>query len=330
MKTFFLLLPAAALAAWAANDAAVRGPVTGFVFDSQTHALRPMLGIPGAAYLGPSAVSPADAAWVSPDGSAALVAQAGRLSLYTGFGNATPAAIRIPGGIVPDRVAWAPADGAAALYSSGNAQVQIVTSLVTAPVAASPIDVSGIPGQITAMAFDGQLLLLGVSGSSGGIYSVKSQSAPERIASAYQPSALALAGADLYFADQKSGQIWQVRNYGTQPASVSFSNDAGISSPVGLQLSADGARLFVANSGSRTVGVYDVASRSGIETLQLDFTPSGMDRFGDASVFLLNSAARASEPLYVLSDSAVRRAVYFVPVPAASPNHIRYHPVAKP
>src|ERR1022692_1467585 len=109
----FIALCALAISGWAQTSAGVAGPVTGFIFDAQLGAVRPMLGIPGAAYLGngvaigvqsdgdPGAAYLGngvaiglDAASVAPDGSAALaVERSGKLVLYTGLRTAHPAAV---------------------------------------------------------------------------------------------------------------------------------------------------------------------------------------------------------------------------------------------
>ena len=170
-------------------------------------------------------------------------------------------------------------------------QGQILTGLAQSPAAGASIDLSGLPGQVNALAFDGQNLILGVaSGEAGGIYLASASAGVQRIAPGASPSAIALAGSSLYFADNQSQQVFQVQNYAGTPGAVVFASDSGISSPDGLQVSADGQRLFVANAASRKLDVYDIASRAPVQSLDLAFTPTGVERFGDASVFLLNGS----------------------------------------
>jgi hypothetical protein len=212
-----------------------------------------------------------------------------------------------------DHFAWSPNSSGAAVYSSGAGQGQILTSLAPSPTAAAPIDFSGLPGQVTVLAFDGQRLIVGVaSAASGGIYLAGAATGIQRIAAAANPSAIALAGNSLYFSDSQSQQIFQVLGYAGTPAAVVFANDSGIDSPAGLQVSADGQRLYVANAGNQKLAVYDIASRSPIQSLGLSFTPTRLDRFGDSSVFLMNGGAQG--PLYVVRDGGPgKAAVYFVP-----------------
>jgi len=328
-RSLIMIICASSITISAEDNAALQGPVTGYIFDAQAHGIRQMIGIPGAAYLGAPVVSNVDSASVSPDGSAAFAIQAGRLVLYTGLTRVSPTALDLRGSITADHFAWAPGAAAAAIYSSKSAQAQIVTNLLGTPSAGAPIDLSALSGQVAALAFDGQQIILAVAaGGSGGIYVVTEQSGPQRIASAVSPSAIALAGADLYFVDQQTQQIWQVQSYARQPAPLLFASDASISSPVGLQISADNRRLYVANAGSHALAVYDVAGRFQIQSIALNFTPTRLDRFGNASALLINTMGRGQTPLYVLSDAnAAKLAIYFVPASRASSRHpIRHHP----
>ena len=42
---------------WGANNSAMQGPVTGYIFDPGIRAIRQVTGMPGAAYLGAAVVS---------------------------------------------------------------------------------------------------------------------------------------------------------------------------------------------------------------------------------------------------------------------------------
>src|SRR5581483_1276764 len=292
-KRLVFILCACAAASWADNNATVNGPVAGYVFDSQARVIRPMLGIPGAAYMSSPVVSNVETASVAPDGSAAIATRGGQVLVYTGLGTTTPASVRVTGSIAaPDRFAWAAGGSSAAIYSSQSRLAQILNGLQQTPSATAPIDLAGLSGNVTAFAFDGRQILVALSSAeAGGIYSVTAQDAPKRLASSGSPSAIALAGADLYFSDNQSQQIWHVQNYVAHPAAMLFAADSNIASPVGLQVSTDSTRLYVANADNRKLTAYDLASRTPVETLTLDFAPAQLDRFGSSSVLLLNSSS---------------------------------------
>jgi len=252
--------------------------------------------------------------------------------LYTGLRSASPGTVTVADAIAGvDHFAWTADGTGAAVHSSKSGLAQILINLAQTPAAGAPIDLSGMPGTLAALAFDGQRIIAGAastnSSDSGGIYLAGTQTALQRIAAAASPSAIVLAGANLYFADRQSQQIWEVEGYAKTPAAVLFASDSGISAPAGLQLSADGQRLYAANAGNRKLAIYDVASRSPVESIDLDFTPTGLDRFGDSFVYLLNSGGQG--PVHVLSDANTAKiAVYFVPAPNAGGKHpLEFHPI---
>jgi DNA-binding beta-propeller fold protein YncE len=318
------------MAGWAQSSAGVAGPVTGFVFEAQSGQILPMMGIPRTAYLGAPVLTGLAAAAVAPDGSAVLaVERGGHLVLDTGLRGPTPAAVSIPGAIGSvDGFAWAAEATTAAVYSSSSRQAQIIGGIGPSPSAGAPIDLSDLPGPLSTLACDGQYLIMGAAGNgTGGIYVANGAAGIQRLAAARNPSAVVVSGPDLYFADTESQQIWQIQSYARTPAVLLFADDRGISNPAGLQVSADGKRLYVANAGNRTLAVYDIASRAPLQTLALSCTPTRLDPFGSRSVFLLNATGQG--PLYVLSDDGPSQlAVYFVPVaPPRGPRKILIHPV---
>ena len=60
------------------------GPVSGIVFDAKAKSLRPIMGVPGASYLGNALAADMDLAAVSPDGKFALSGSAdGTMRLWS-------------------------------------------------------------------------------------------------------------------------------------------------------------------------------------------------------------------------------------------------------
>ena len=116
-KSLIAMLCAGSMAAWAANNASVQAPMTGYIFDAQARAVRPMIGMPGGAYLGTPIATGLDAAWVSPDGSTAFAMEKGQLTLYVGLGGANPTGVPVNGAIAPDSFAWSPDSTGAAIYA---------------------------------------------------------------------------------------------------------------------------------------------------------------------------------------------------------------------
>ena len=311
MKARYLLLILCAFPVLGtAQNTAVGGPVSGFVFDQKAQSVRPMLGVPGAAYLGDAALSGVDAAGVAQDGNAALVSMEGRLYLVTGLKSDTTTTASIDGAIDGiDRIAWAAGGDSAAVYASRSGRAQLLRKLSGTPEAGDALDLSALPGSLTALASAGDGILAAVAEEAdGGVYFVKAGAAPRLLASAVKPAGLAVSGADLYFADQGTGQVWQIAGFAGDATRLLFAE--GLQSPVGVQVA--GKRLFVANAGDNTLEIFDMTARASAGRLALDVAPTTLESFGGRALWLLNGAGAAGDPLYVL-DGGDNPAVYFVP-----------------
>jgi hypothetical protein len=315
-----LLLGVCALTALG-GDPQLSGPVSGYVFDRSSHSIRPIFGVPGSAYLGPSVMGGFDGASVSPLGISALATQAGQVFFLQNLDSAQPNSTPLDNAISgARRFAWSQDGVSAAVYSADSRQAQVLRNLdprdnSKAPAIEDAIDLSSLAGAVSALAFDGKRLLIGVaSPDSGGVYLADGQSAPQLLAQAVNPVAVSLdtVKGDLYFADRDNNQIGMVHDYAGDATPMLFVDDrAGVSSPVGIRVSAKGGRLLIANSGSRGIDAFDIATRASLAHVDLDFAPSRMEALGSGPLSLLNFGAPDS-PLYVLDD-AQDPAVYFVP-----------------
>jgi hypothetical protein len=294
-----------------ADDARLSGPVPGFVFERSSHSIRPIFGVPGSSYLGPSVADGFDTASVSPLGISALATQSGKLYFIRHLNSSQPDSMPLDGAMSGATLfTWSPDGTSAALYSADSRQAQVLRNLDGTPTIEDPIDLSSLNGPVSALAFDGKRLLIGA----GGVYLADGQSAPKLLAPVVNPSALALDSAkgDLYVADQTSNQIWMVRGYGGDAAPMLFADErSGVSSPVGIRVSGDGRRLLIANSGNKAIDALEISTRATLGHIDLDFAPGRMEAVGSGSLSLLNFGA-ADSPLYVL-DSGGDLAVYFIP-----------------
>src|SRR5262245_22881512 len=126
-RTLLLLLCIAAWSVLSAENTEIGGPVSGTIFDTKAHALRPMVGVPGASYLGAALLSDLDAAAVSPDGSAGLAARGGSLLWVSGIKTTAPVVTAVDGAVdSPDRIAWSPNGSYAAVYSGRVRRAQVI------------------------------------------------------------------------------------------------------------------------------------------------------------------------------------------------------------
>lgn len=303
-----LLIVALAAMPLAADEMSVSGPVSGFVFDAGAHSLRPMVGVPGGAYLGDAIATGVDVAAVAPNGKLALAVREGRLFLISGFGaaelNWNDLGAALEGA---DRIAWNSRSTAAVVANSAAGSVQRLSRLDSAPEAAS---LPSLPGAILSLAVDaaGENVLAGVDGDGLYLLAGESSRALSRLA---KPAAIALAGGDLYVANRATNEVLMIRDYTSGGDATVFANEPmGVSDPVALGLSGDGRALIVASAAGRSLGVYSLAAAGAPQRVDLDFEPSRLDRLAEKGLYVLNSGE--NEPLQVL-DAGLAMAVYFVP-----------------
>ena len=278
----------------------VGGPTPGYVFDSAARELRPMRGMAGAAHLGAALLKDTDAASVSSDGTMAAAARFGMIEVVRGFDSAASARVALaqePGEVL---FAWAGHDLAAVFTESRK--VMIWRGVDASSDNVVTLDISNLDGVIQSALLDGEDLLLAAK---GGLYLTK-RGETRRIAMLEDPSAMLVAGRDLFVADRKAGHVLQVREFAGAAVTEKF---AGVGRPVGLQMARRG--LLVASAETRTVDAFDVVTKERLGSVELDFVPTRMEALGARPLALLNNGS-AAEPLYVL-DSSDSPQVYFVP-----------------
>ncbi len=104
----------------AAQEAQMSANRLGYVFDEQAGQLRPVMGFPGAAYVGPAVETDLRGAWTSPDRQWHLVSREGSLELLS-FRAESPKRIPISTG---GQVIWSDDSAGFALYSRPEGSVR--------------------------------------------------------------------------------------------------------------------------------------------------------------------------------------------------------------
>lgn len=313
MKPVLAILMLAALAAPAAAESGIQGPVAGFVADTGLRAIRPINGLPGSSVLGealPLGFAVRHAA-ISPglDFAAAISDDDGAFYLVRGLKQAAPQVTAVEG--VPAGISRIVLNGdAALLYSPAEGRLQVLSGLPEKPELSPPVDAP--PGEVTALALapGGTRFAVGVSGA---VY-LYSGEAFTLLASAPGISALAFraGGEDVVYASREINQVVEVSGAGGGSA-VLAGEPEGVSAPVGL-LSIDGGReLWIANAGSSSALVLDAAAPGAPAVVPLAAPPTHCEALDGKSMLLLNHAGGG--PL-ILADWTARRA-YFVPAEVA-------------
>lgn len=284
----FVLVLACATAL--AQDVAIRGPVSGMVYDQATHSLRTVMGVPGAAYLS-RASAEGDAGSVAPDGARALLLRAGQLLLIDAA--AGERSLGAWAGTL-DKVAW----GAESVAAASGARVQ---SFRLSPDGVQS-DLFQADGTVEALAIGEDAVVVGTA---SGVYAMKA--GESKLLAAVEAADLEIAGSSLFVADKQRGEIDRIANYADAPE---LSRVAGeLPELTGIALSGDGKALLAA-AGTKLTS-FDAATGALLAQLDLEFTPSGVEAMGKG-LFRLDGRAQATDPVQVASLADGLK-VFFVP-----------------
>jgi hypothetical protein len=319
MKERYLLLFVAFAGLAGAQSGTFAGPVAGYVFDSGTHSLRPVLGIPGSATIG----APIDAgysltaAYVAPqldsffgiasDGSTHWFTIAAGAVTEKGISGAMQA---------PQRVVFSPSGTAAALYANG--QAQIITGLRGSPAAGSNLSLGGADARrgrhaapAMAVSDDGSYLL---AASSGGIQLASQNGVVRPVIQTGADAVMAFApgGHDAAIAARGTGAVLIKDVPGAATQQPLAGDGPSFNAPVGIAFSGDGLHVFVASASQKSAMAFDLSGNRADMTCSCspaELTPMG-------SSFRLNELT--ADPLWLVDAGASGPRVVFVPALQAS------------
>lgn len=307
-----LLFVAACASAFAAG---LGGPSPGYVLDSRTAAIRPVLGIPGAMQLG-AAVSTgfnATSAEFSPTGDFGIAIddqQPAHLRLVTQL-SSTPGTSDL-GALANDAkiLAMNSKGAAAVVYSAATSQVWFVTGLPQQPAVSAPVSTANLAGAITAAALDdaGACAIAGT----GALETLCSDGSSQRIVpSGLTVASVALApnGQDAIFADQAAKQVVLVAQYAQSPAmSVLASTNDGLSGPAAVR-AISATQILAADNAASALFSIDPTGAQPVQTIQLNIAPTQLRPLNDRSILLLNDAS--SLPFTIMDLSQMQ--TFFIP-----------------
>ncbi len=310
----------AVLAPWALHgqqpQALIAGPGFGFVYDEAARGLKPLLGNPAAAMIGPPLAlgAPLAAAVISPrqDYALAVTASDRGVVLVRLDGNSpqTSSLSLLPAS--PDRLTLSPGGGAAALYYAAARNIQVITGLPDAPVFSS-VDAAALPGapDVLAVSDDGQALLAGFNGASSGQVYLLAGAAPQAVFEAGSIAAIAFLNGshDALVADGVGNAVMRLAGAGAEPAVLARQAD-GIDHPAAVAASLDNRLALVANAGSASVAVIDLsAAKTAVVACRC--APTAMARLTGQSLFRLNGPS--TQPIALLDAGGSRPTVEVIP-----------------
>ena len=311
MRSVLTILLLAGLPVAVAQDLPVQGPVLGYAWEAASSRLRPLLGIPGSSLLG----TPLDLgvsltlAEVSPrqDYAVAVEADSGAVLLIrlTGTLSANPLPGVAPGA---SRIALSATGSAAAIYIPNRESLYVITGLPDGPSVASVT----LPGPVSALAVhDSGDLVLTVSSEQ--LYALRPGTEPRRLGQVGASAAIAFAedSRDALIADPSRQEVFLLR--GENERLILAGARDGVSDPVAVALA--GRRGFVANRGSSTVLVVDLAGAPPL-SVACPCEVSGLQRLRGETVFRVTDSLRSAS--YLLEAGPAEPRLWFVPPDVAA------------
>ena len=258
-------------------------PRGGIVFDARSHALQPILGLPGAALLGRPLDAGLDVALaVTLPGQQAVLAVAssdGRVWVLKSDGD-TVAKQAVDGAMLsPGLLAVSPKGAAAALYDSSSGALQAITGLSGVPAMASQWDASAAAGAIRVLAVSDDARAI-VAATPDQVWLFESGADPRQLPVAAGVSALSFQPGSHDALAAGPGFATLLRSLADQPQYRAL--DVSLGQPVAAEFSADGARAFIADRQSS--GVIVVAlDGSGSASVACECSLAGFFRLSDST-----------------------------------------------
>lgn len=293
-----------------AQQSRIAGPVAGYVFDGSSHAVRPVLGLPGSSLWG----APLDfgfaakAAYVAPRQDAAIaVADDGSMHWFRiDGGQATEREMdgRIP---FPQQVVFSPSGTAVAIFARGS--IEVIKNLPDNPGVAGGIDLPpGTKFDSMAVSDDGKVLLVSAD-SQVRFYGSFADMGKLLDTGGTALTAFAAGGHDGAAADPASGRVVLFRDLtGASASQILTSPDESATGFSALAFSGDGQRLLVANATAQSVTAFDLAAGNR-SAIACTCAPNLLARMGD--VFRLNDLG--GDPVWLLDLKAKEPRVVFIP-----------------
>jgi hypothetical protein len=310
----------------ASQEGPIRGPMLGYVFDPTSLGLRPLLGIPGASYVGnalPIGFTPS-LVEVSPSHGYALGIEAASGDLFLIDLRPDPPTTErlttVSAGV--DRIFYSPLGKAVALYYRQPKQVEILTGLPGEVSRTGRVGLAGMPGVLTALAVsdDGKTLAAAASqGDGGALYAGSPGEDLQLVGPLGRAPALSFLNdsQDLLVADLGRDEVVRIRNIKSGAEwTVLASREDGLDQPVAVSASRDNTTAFAVNAADHRIAWMPL-SGGPVEFLDCPCKPAGLSALTAGSVFRLTAASSA--PMYMLDARpqgdglASRPRVLFIP-----------------
>jgi len=302
-----------------AQSIQIGGPITGLVFDAPTASLRQVLGMPGAARLGPPAISDVNWATVAPNGRIALVMRQGETRLVSRDDlSQDQAGIPVESVVdEPQLSAWAADSSSVVLYSPSSRSIQWLRLTTLAALAEPPIPLTGVDGVVSALVADSSSRLAVIAVAGAGVYRVSAADGTTQLLPSTDVSAIALepgGASTLLVADRTTAQVLQVLNPGSEHPEVStlLTDAERLADVSALGFTSDHKLLYFASRTTQLLYQFDRSTAMLSDGISLDAPVTQFLPLGRASLLLLGVRDTVDAPLYLLDDRSGPN-IFFVP-----------------
>ncbi len=270
-------------------------PASGVIVDQVGRAIRQVVATAGAAQAGSAKVREFDLAAASPDGRNALVVRRDSLYVVRRLDGVLPVWREMADKIDVSRAVWSENSDAAAVIDKEKNRLELWAGMGHEPKRKGAVDLTSMNGmdeRIVSVAVDNEAryAFMSTQGKeSGTLYLVKPGQEPLMVMPLGRAGVLGLAGGALYVADRGRNEVLKMTNWEGMPNVTALASAGqGVSDPVGFAVDPERRLLYVASGGTRQVLTIDTRSMAVKEALELDFTPTRLERIGAGSLFALN------------------------------------------
>ena len=283
-------------------------PLLGHFYDTSSNTITKIAGIPGAASVDGSVPSASKlrAAHVAPAGNFAIAQTVDEGVVLLDWPRGEVSMRELRG--APDEfasVAFSPNGNIAAIASASQGKLQIWRGLPGSPALGQEI---AFDGDVLAVSDDGTI----AATRNGGVYLVEAESLKLLAAGTFSAIAFRPGTSELAAADKDGDTVVSLRTRDGGPTTLATA-EHGIAEPAGLQFSADGRKLVIANRRGRSATMIDLSTHTAA-TVSCECSPSLVSAGTGNAVFRITRPNSANEPLVFLDANSPEPRVFLVPV----------------
>ena len=317
MTRSLCMIAGAAFLLWGQDEAGLKAPMIGRIFDSASGTIRAVQGIIGAATL--TRVEPGARVFargaLAPGGAYGLVADGDSLLLQR-FGYGVEEGTVATGFGAIDQIVFSPTGAAAAAYSGRARKIAVISGLPEAAVTVRDLWISEGECGALAVSDDAKVVAIACDGRLA-VYDGDAPPLPLVLRGAATALAFSPAGRDLAVAVGSQRVITLIRDVtgSAEQTDVARESD-GVVAPGAVRFSIDGKRILVADSRS----IHTIPTDGGApDKIECACRPDTLEAISADGVYRIT--ADGAQPLWLLALSeSGSRLVFVPPAPDAVPS----------